>query len=677
MSKNNYRILLITESQNIKKLIDETIQSFGLFNHQYQLNYLPDYSQWQTHYDSKQHDLHIIDYPLFLLWQKNQFAGVKPLIILSENQESGLDSLKLGATDYWNVNNLDRYQIERSLRLIGRSYLASIAEKKQRNLNFYQNFFDKFTDGLFSIDILADGTLAYGKINDAYAKIIGISQAEIVGTQVTTLLTSLEERKYRDCLFSQKTVSYERTIILDGKLSIWRIILIPVKDSQKKVFQLQGSARNITKEKKALAQQIRQTRYRNFQRAISLKIRQSLNIKNIIATTVNELQKTLNTERVIILQLTKNNAAKVIEESVQSGFTPMLGTVIKGNLYQQILTYDYDEGVFYAWNDLKTVDLPSDYRQFLQDYQVCANLVIPIIRRSVIHNNLYSQSVTRLWGLLCVQQCSESRKWQKDEIELLQQLVEQLNVALSQAELLENEVKQRQELARSNAELEQFAYIASHDLQAPLQTISNYAQLIEHRYKDRLDRKAEKYINYIVDGVTRMKNQISDLLEFSRVNRQQNTFRETDFRLVIEQAIANLQGEIEFNQAQVSYSDNLPKLIVDHSQFVTLFQNLISNSLKYRRSLAPQIDIGAIPKQHTWQFYVRDNGIGIAQEYQERIFQIFQRLHTQDEYPGTGIGLAICQKIVQRHGGNIWVESELDQGTTFYFTILQQKNLTQ
>ena len=677
MLNDNYQVLLITELQTISELIDDSIQNSCLLNAQLHLCWIADYSQWQIEYDNQKYDLYIIDYPLFLLLKKNQEVLPKPLIVLTENHESGIDIIRSGATDYWNINSLDRYQIERNLRLVLNFSLSSTNKQESSKQNFYQDFFNNFTEGLFAINVLADGTLTYGNINQSYEKLIKVSQEKIIGKKITTILTPLEERKYRDCLFSQQVVSYESTIVLDGKLSIWLIVLIPIKNKQGNVFQIQGSARNITKEKKALAKQIRQTRYRNFQRSISLKIRQSLNIKNIIATTVTELQKTLHTERVAILRLTKNNSAKVIEESVQPEFSQMLGTTITGDLYQQILSHNYDEGSFYAWNDITTVTLPADYQQLLQDYQVRAQLVIPIIRRSVVHHNLYSNSVTRLWGLLCVHQCSEPRKWQKDEIELLQQLVEQLNIALSQAELLENEVKQRQELARSNAELEQFAYIASHDLQAPLQTISNYAQLIEHRYKDRLDQKADKYINYIVEGVTRMKNQISDLLEFSKVNRQQNTFKETDFRVVIKQAIANLYSEIESTQAHITYSDNLPKLIVDHSQFVTLFQNLISNSLKYRRSIPPQINIGVVQKQDTWQFSVQDNGIGIASEYQERIFQIFQRLHTQDEYPGTGIGLAICQKIVQRHGGNIWVESELEKGSTFYFTILQQKSLTQ
>lgn len=249
------------------------------------------------------------------------------------------------------------------------------------------------------------------------------------------------------------------------------------------------------------------------------------------------------------------------------------------------------------------------------------------------------------------------------------QLGGQLNIALSQAELLESEIKQRQELARSNAELEQFAYLASHDLQAPLQTISNYAQLLERRYCGQLDEKANKFIKYIVDAAQRMRTQINDLLEYSRFDRQRSTFRHTDCNLVVEQAIANLRSEIEKNEAVITCQDNLPTLIGDSSQLVVLFQNLIGNSIKYRSRSQPVIKITAIARENCWQFSVTDNGIGIEPKYRQRIFQIFQRLHTQEEYPGNGMGLAICQKIVERHGGTIWVDSQLNCGATFYFTL--------
>ena len=229
-------------------------------------------------------------------------------------------------------------------------------------------------------------------------------------------------------------------------------------------------------------------------------------------------------------------------------------------------------------------------------------------------------------------------------------------------------MKSNQELARSNAELEQFAYVASHDLQAPLATIASYAQLLEKRSQDKLDSQAKKFIGNIVHGCMRMQTLIDDLLEYSRVGRSQKPFQPTDCDRVVEEALANLQAAIRETKAVVSYSD-LPVVTGDLSQLVQLFQNLIDNAIKYRHEAPPAIRISACKSENNWLFSVSDNGIGIAPGHQERIFQIFQRLHTQKEYSGTGMGLAICQKIVQRHGGSIWVESAPGEGSTFHFTL--------
>lgn len=229
-------------------------------------------------------------------------------------------------------------------------------------------------------------------------------------------------------------------------------------------------------------------------------------------------------------------------------------------------------------------------------------------------------------------------------------------------------LKSNQELARSNAELEQFAYVASHDLQAPLATIASYAQLLEQRSKDQLDSQANKFIGNIVYGCMRMQNLIDDLLEYSRLGRSEKPFQPTDCNQVFEQAIANLQGVIRDSQAVVCSSE-LPVVHGEIYQLVQLFQNLVGNAIKYRQDAPPVVSVSACKHQDHWLFSVSDNGIGIAQQHQERIFKIFQRLHTQKEYSGTGIGLAICQKIVEHHGGRIWVESEPSQGSTFHFTL--------
>jgi PAS domain S-box-containing protein len=230
------------------------------------------------------------------------------------------------------------------------------------------------------------------------------------------------------------------------------------------------------------------------------------------------------------------------------------------------------------------------------------------------------------------------------------------------------------ELARSNAELEQFAYITSHDLQEPLRMVSSFVQLLAKRYKGRLDQDADDFINYAVDGVNRMHNLITDLLAYSRVGTRGEEFKPVSSEVALDGALSNLQMSIEQSGAVVT-RDPLPVVMGDNSQLVQLFQNLISNAIKFCVDRAPRIHVSADQQGDEWVFSVRDNGIGIALEYFGRILLIFQRLHDRKQYPGTGIGLAICKKVVERHGGRIWVESELGVGSSFYFTIPEQREL--
>jgi len=224
------------------------------------------------------------------------------------------------------------------------------------------------------------------------------------------------------------------------------------------------------------------------------------------------------------------------------------------------------------------------------------------------------------------------------------------------------------DLARSNAELQQFAYVASHDLQEPLRMVSSYTQLLLRRYSGMFDADAKEFMGFIVDGATRMKQLIEDLLAYSRVGTRGHDLGPTDGALALEQALGNLRASIEATGATVTH-DALPTVRADDSQLVQLFQNLVGNALKFKGAEAPRIHVGAQEKDTEWVLSVRDNGIGIDPQYFERIFVIFQRLHSKAEYPGTGIGLAICKKIVDRHGGRVWVESQPGRGSTFYCTL--------
>jgi PAS domain S-box-containing protein len=232
---------------------------------------------------------------------------------------------------------------------------------------------------------------------------------------------------------------------------------------------------------------------------------------------------------------------------------------------------------------------------------------------------------------------------------------------------------QTTELKRSNEELERFAYIASHDLQGPLRTISSYLQLLESRYSDKLQGDAKEFIEYSVAGAKRMQRLIQDLLNYSRINTRPKPFADVNLNDLTQVVLKNLESNIKANRVQLKI-DNLPTVFGDSNQLMQLFQNLIDNAIKFVRGRQPQVTINVEDHQKEWLFAIRDNGIGIEPEFKEKIFQIFQRLHSETDFPGTGIGLAICKKITHLHGGDIWFESEPGMGTAFFFTISKNLN---
>ena len=241
---------------------------------------------------------------------------------------------------------------------------------------------------------------------------------------------------------------------------------------------------------------------------------------------------------------------------------------------------------------------------------------------------------------------------------------------VTQQRLAEQQLAEHaRELERSNSELEQFAYVASHDLQEPLRMVASYCQLLQRRYKGKLDQDADEFIGFAVEGATRMQRMINELLNYSRVGRKSAGFAPVECREVVDAALAALAAAIEESGARVSIGE-LPNVVGEGTLLQQLFQNLVGNALKFRRDdAAPEIAITAERGDGLWQFAVADNGIGIEPEYAERIFLLFQRLHERTKYPGTGIGLALCKKVVEHHGGRIWVESAPGKGSRFIFTI--------
>ena len=278
---------------------------------------------------------------------------------------------------------------------------------------------------------------------------------------------------------------------------------------------------------------------------------------------------------------------------------------------------------------------------------------------------------------LTIKQAAEALQRSKDELEIkvaerteeLRDANARLSVELDERRRAEIKLAQyAADLSRSNADLEQFAYVASHDLQEPLRMVASFTQLLARRYRGQLDRDADEFIGFAVDGANRMQQLINDLLFYSRVGTRGKPPAPTDLSEALGNAEANLNEAIKESKAEVTHSP-LPIVDGDQVQLTQLLQNLLANAIKFRSQEPLWIHVSAQARDGDWLVSVQDNGIGIAKDHQERIFAIFQRLHARDEYPGTGIGLAICKKIVERHGGRIWVESVPGQETTFYFNL--------
>jgi hypothetical protein len=307
---------------------------------------------------------------------------------------------------------------------------------------------------------------------------------------------------------------------------------------------------------------------------------------------------------------------------------------------------------------------------YMQQANIDTLLVVPLVFRD------------RMLGLVEIRESRAERIFTDREIALAQMLANQAATAIENARLYEQaqqEIAVRREaekaleryaaeLERSNQELEQFAYVASHDLQEPLRMVTSYLELLEERYRGQLGDDADDFIHFAVDGAMRMRELIRGLLAYSRVGTHGQPFELTDCQTVVDLVLDNLQVAIRDSDAIVTH-DPLPVVLADPTQMTQLLQNLIGNALKFRGERQPEIHIGAQRQAGEWLFSVQDNGIGIEPQHTERIFVIFQRLYNRGAYPGAGIGLAICKRIVERHGGRIWVESEPGKGSTFTFTI--------
>lgn len=397
---------------------------------------------------------------------------------------------------------------------------------------------------------------------------------------------------------------------------------------------------------------------------ITLKIRQSLQIDDILQTSVTEVQKLLGADRVVVFKLRPDGSGTVVKEAVVPSTPMILGRNIVDPCFQEDYIEKYRRGRISAIEDITQADIQPCHVQFLQELSVKANLVVPIIMQN------------QLWGLLIAHQCAHPRHWDQWETELLRQLADQIGIALAQARLLEQETRQRQELSRSNEELQEFAFVASHDLQEPLRKIKTFGDRLKASCGDVLNEQGRDYLERMQNAARRMQTLIEDLLTLSRVTTRAQPFVAVDLLQVTQEVLSDLEISIQQTGATIEIGE-LPVIDADPLQMRQLLQNLIGNALKFhQKEIQPVVKIYSkilYDSEHVspeqCQIIVEDNGIGFNEKYLDRIFNVFQRLHGRSEYDGTGIGLAICRKIVERHQGSITARSEPGRGAKFIVTL--------
>ncbi|MBO3463313.1 GAF domain-containing protein [Aetokthonos hydrillicola Thurmond2011] len=435
-----------------------------------------------------------------------------------------------------------------------------------------------------------------------------------------------------------------------------------VHDHRGTPVRMIGAMMDISERKRVQEELQRQNLRSKLFADITLKIRQSLQIDEILQTSVKEVQNLLHADRVLIFRLHPDGSGVVVKEAVVPSFPLILGQSIYDPCFAEHYLVKYRQGRISAITNVDQANIELCHKQFLQQFSVKANLIVPI---------LYTD---QLWGLLIAHQCRYPRQWTSWETELLRQLADQIAIALAQARMLEQETRQRQELAVSNEELQQFAFIASHDLQEPLRKIKTFGDRLKATCGDSLTEQAQDYLERMQNAVRRMQALIEDLLTLSRVTTRAQPFMSVNLNQVTQEVISDLEVLIQQTKGSVEVSD-LPTIKADPLQMHQLLQNLIGNALKFhRKEVRPIVKIYSqvakvVDGAELCQIIVEDNGIGFDEKYLERIFSVFQRLHGRTEYEGTGIGLAICRKITERHHGSITARSQPGEGTSFIVTL--------
>lgn len=553
------------------------------------------------------------------------------------------------------VQLLEREQIARAESEAARS----AAEEAQKRIT---NILGSITDAFFALD----NQWRFTYLNRQAEQLLQRTHKELLGKNLwdefPEAVGSVLFEQYRKAVSEQVSVEFEAFY---PPLNTWfDVHAYPARDGLSVYFQ------DITERKQAQEELQRQTMRSQLFAEVTLKIRQSLQIEEILQTTVTEVHRILKADRVLIFQFWSNGFGKIVTEAVNPNSSSVLGNNITDDYFESEYLHRYSQGRIYTIADIETAKIPDCLIEFMQEFNVKAKLAVPIFLKE------------KLWGLLVAHQCERPRHWSSFETELMGQLAAQIGIALAQAQLLEQETRQRQELLRSNTELQQFASIASHDLQEPLRKIQAFGNRLKDKYSETLTDQGCDYLDRMQNAAQRMQTLIDDLLILSRVTTKAQPFVGVNLSQVTQEVLSDLEVCIQQSRGHVEVGE-LPIIDADPLQMRQLLQNLISNAMKfYRNEELPVVKIysqllenqedhptGGLTAAEFCQIIVEDNGIGFDEKYLDRIFNVFQRLHTRSEYQGTGVGLAICRKIAERHNGSITAESTLGMGSKFIVTL--------
>lgn len=548
-------------------------------------------------------------------------------------------------------------------------YFEDITERKrtEQEIQDLATALENAVEGISRLDTQG----RYISVNKAYANAVGYQPEEMIGMEWPQTVDPEERSKlmaaYGQMLIDGKVEIEARGIRKDGAIFYKQLVMISAYDEQQQFIGHHCFMKDISDRKLAEAQLQRQNKRSQLFADITLKIRQSLEIEEILQTTVTEVQELLQADRVLIFRLWPNGYGQIVTEAVDPQWPSVINQNITDECFGSEYLQKYHQGRIYTIDDIEETKVQHCLIQFMQQFGVKAKLVMPILLKE------------ELWGLLVAHQCSSPRKWSTSEIELLQQLADQIGIALAQAQLLEQETRQRQELTRSNEELQQFASIASHDLQEPLRKIQAFGNRLKEKYSEELTEQGLDYLERMQNAAQRMQALIQDLLILSRITTRAQPFMVVNLAQITQEVLSDLEVRIQQTEGRVEVGE-LPTINADPLQMRQLLQNLIGNALKFHRDEEPPIvkidaqlfgqqPIAEASSATICQITVEDKGIGFDEKYLDRIFNVFQRLHGRSQYQGTGMGLAICRKIVERHGGSITAESKPGRGAKFIVTL--------